>query len=67
MTSLPSGLGPVPPPGCPAHQPAHDPLPLIPSLYGPQFASDPAATYAWLRAQGPAHPVELAPASRPSS
>jgi cytochrome P450 len=33
----------------------------LPPLYGPDFAADPDATYARLRAQGPASWVELAP------
>ncbi|MCX4987804.1 MULTISPECIES: cytochrome P450 [unclassified Streptomyces] len=44
----------VPPPGCPAHQ----------SLYGPEFAADPAAVYRRLRETGPTGPVELAPGVR---
>ncbi|MHC3469632.1 cytochrome P450 [Streptomyces sp. 7R007] len=52
MTSVP----PVPPPGCPAHEP----------LYGPEFAADPAAAYRRLRQAGPIAPVELAPGVRAS-
>ncbi|MBN0044873.1 cytochrome P450 [Streptomyces actuosus] len=44
---------PVPPPGCPAHG-------RVP-LYGPEFAADPQAYYAYLRRYGPTAPVELAP------
>ncbi|MFE9093477.1 cytochrome P450 [Streptomyces sp. NPDC007264] len=44
----------VPPPGCPAHE----------SLYGPEFAADPAAVYRRLREAGPFAPVELAPGVR---
>lgn len=44
----------VPPLSCPAHQ----------SLYGPEFAADPAAVYRRLRASGPTAPVELAPGVR---
>ncbi|MGW3812408.1 cytochrome P450 [Streptomyces sp. NPDC005046] len=44
----------VPPPGCPAHQ----------SLYGPEFAADPAAVYRRLREAGQTGPVELAPGVR---
>lgn len=50
MTSVP----PVPPPGCPAHEP----------MYGPEFASDPGAVYRRLRKKGPTAPVELAPGVR---
>lgn len=52
MTSVPPP--PVPPPGCPAHEP----------LYGPEFAADPAAVYRRLRGAGPTAPVELAPGVR---
>ncbi|MGP3950931.1 cytochrome P450 [Streptomyces sp. 7N604] len=61
MTPPPSGLSPVPPPGCPAHKPASPPASGLPTLYGPQFAADPDTTYNWLRAQGPVHWVEIAP------
>ncbi|MET7984891.1 MULTISPECIES: cytochrome P450 [unclassified Streptomyces] len=44
----------VPPPGCPVHQ----------SLYGPEFAADPASVYRRLRESGPTAPVELAPGVR---
>ncbi|MGG8406848.1 cytochrome P450 [Streptomyces sp. 12297] len=47
---------PVPPPGCPAHE-AGGRVPL----YGPGFAADPQAYYAYLRHHGPTAPVELAP------
>lgn len=47
---------PVPPPGCPAHGSGA----RVP-LYGPEFAADPEAYYAYLRHYGPAAPVELAP------
>ncbi|MEU6170377.1 cytochrome P450 [Streptantibioticus parmotrematis] len=46
----------TPPPGCPAHSPAS-----ATPLYGPEFAADPGAVYARLRAYGPAAPVRLAP------
>ncbi|MFF9118816.1 cytochrome P450 [Streptomyces massasporeus] len=55
MTSVPP-VPPVPPPGCPAHE----------SLYGPEFAADPAAVYRRLRDIGPIAPVELAPGVRAS-
>ncbi|WP_406862913.1 cytochrome P450 [Streptomyces sp. HUAS MG47] len=47
---------PVPPPGCPAHA-----LGGRVPLYGPEFAADPQAYYAYLRQYGPTAPVELAP------
>lgn len=47
---------PVPPPGCPAHSTGA----RVP-LYGPDFAADPQAYYAYLRTYGPTAPVELAP------
>ncbi|WP_432158311.1 MULTISPECIES: cytochrome P450 [unclassified Streptomyces] len=47
---------PVPPPGCPAHHTGA----RVP-LYGPEFAADPQAYYAYLRHYGPTAPVELAP------
>ncbi|NKQ25527.1 cytochrome P450 [Streptomyces galbus] len=47
---------PVPPPGCPAHHSGA----RVP-LYGPEFAADPQAYYAYLRHYGPTAPVELAP------
>ncbi|SEQ14744.1 Cytochrome P450 [Streptomyces sp. yr375] len=47
---------PVPPPGCPAHQPGG----RVP-LYGPEYAADPQAYYAYLRHYGPTAPVEIAP------
>ncbi len=43
-----------PPPGCPAHGGRE-------KLYGPEFAADPAGTYARLRRFGAVAPVELAP------
>ncbi|WP_251070179.1 cytochrome P450 [Streptomyces sp. ISL-96] len=43
-----------PPPGCPAHA-GHM------SLYGPEFAADPSATYERLRTYGSVAPVEIAP------
>ncbi|MFG2137275.1 cytochrome P450 [Streptomyces sp. NPDC048650] len=67
MTSPLQGHSPVPPPGCPAHQPAADGPPAepaasgLPVLYGEAFAADPDATYRRLREQGPAHEVEIAP------
>ena len=49
------GLSPLsPPPGCPMH------AGRIP-LYGEEFAADPDAVYAELRAHGPAGPVDIAP------
>ncbi|WP_069772887.1 cytochrome P450 [Streptomyces sp. LUP30] len=47
---------PVPPPGCPAHQPGA----RVP-MHGPEFAADPQAYYSYLRHYGPTAPVELAP------
>ncbi|GGS18365.1 cytochrome P450 [Streptomyces humidus] len=47
---------PVPPPGCPAHQPGG----RVP-LHGPEFAADPQAYYSYLRHYGPTAPVEIAP------
>ncbi|MET7451933.1 cytochrome P450 [Streptomyces sp. NPDC005574] len=41
------------PPGCPAHG-------NVP-LYGPEFGSDPEASYAYLRSLGPSAPVDIAP------
>jgi cytochrome P450 len=55
MTIHDTGV-PTPPPGCPAHG-SGAPVPL----YGPEFASDPEAYYAYLRHFGAAAPVELAP------
>ncbi|MER6144902.1 cytochrome P450 [Streptomyces sparsogenes] len=53
--------GPTPPPGCPAHS-AAAPVPAGPeSLYGPEFAANPSAVYARLRAYGPVAPVEISP------
>lgn len=58
MTADSNGTGPAgtaaPPPGCPAHDGRE-------KLYGPEFAADPAGTYARLRWFGPVAPVELAP------
>ena len=45
---------PVPPPGCPAHQPGG----RVP-IHGPEFAADPQAYYSYLRHYGPTAPVEL--------
>ncbi|GAA1961170.1 cytochrome P450 [Amycolatopsis minnesotensis] len=46
--------GAVPPPGCPAHAATR--------LHGPEFAADPAGTYALMREKhGAIAPVELAP------
>ncbi|GAA2073405.1 cytochrome P450 [Streptomyces albiaxialis] len=57
------GAAAAPPPGCPAHAgtPGAPAAPAAPaaSLYAPEFAADPAATYARLRALGPVVPVEL--------
>ncbi|MER5437748.1 cytochrome P450 [Streptomyces sp. NPDC002790] len=44
------------PPGCPAHAQSGNI-----QLYGPDFAADPEAYYAHLRAQGPSAPVDIAP------
>jgi cytochrome P450 len=52
----PHDTAPVPPPGCPAHGSGG----RVP-LYGPEFAADPQAYYAYLRHYGAAAPVELAP------
>ncbi|MEU5050477.1 cytochrome P450 [Streptomyces sp. NPDC021096] len=72
MTHRPDA-GPMPPPGCPAHQapqpyPPHQARQAPPAyqglgtpLYGPDFAADPQAVYHRLRQYGPAAPVELAP------
>ncbi|MEU8530673.1 cytochrome P450 [Streptomyces sp. NPDC048629] len=49
-------ITPVPPPGCPAHTPGG----RVP-LYGPEFAADPQAYYAYLRHFGPTAPVEISP------
>ncbi|MER7790980.1 cytochrome P450 [Streptomyces sp. NPDC097640] len=57
-----------PPPGCPAHS-GQSPEPghaeslygTAESLYGPEFAADPSAVYARLRAYGPVAPVEISP------
>ncbi|CCK25684.1 putative cytochrome P450 [Streptomyces davaonensis JCM 4913] len=56
MTSATPAPPPFPPPGCPAHE----------SLYGPEFAADPATVYGRLRDVGPIAPVELAPGVRAS-
>ncbi|MEU3614620.1 cytochrome P450 [Streptomyces sp. NPDC006872] len=47
---------PVPPPGCPAHQPGG----RVP-LYGSDYAADPQAYYTYLRHYGPTAPVEITP------
>ncbi|WP_418960022.1 cytochrome P450 [Streptomyces tritici] len=47
---------PTPPPGCPAHDSGR----RVP-LYGPEFAADPQAYYAYLRHYGATAPVEIAP------
>ncbi|MCZ7430823.1 cytochrome P450 [Streptomyces sp. WMMC1477] len=54
-----------PPPGCPAHgaDGGGDDGGVIP-LHGPEFAADPQAFYEYLRKQGPAGDVELAPGVR---
>ncbi|WP_406841577.1 cytochrome P450 (plasmid) [Streptomyces sp. AHU1] len=39
--------------GCPAHQNV--------KLYGPEFGAEPESHYAYLRAQGPSAPVDIAP------
>lgn len=46
----------TPPPGCPAHAQGGKV-----QLYGPDYAADPEAYYAHLRAQGPSAPVDIAP------
>ncbi|GAA2937758.1 cytochrome P450 [Streptomyces enissocaesilis] len=70
MTTPRSGPDAVPPPGCPAHagpgEGAAGPaspaaLRTAESLYGPEFAADPAAVYARLRTYGSIAPVEIAP------
>ncbi|WP_251015619.1 cytochrome P450 [Streptomyces sp. ISL-99] len=48
------------PPGCPAHA-GTAAARTAESLYGPEFAADPAATYARLRTHGTVAPVEIAP------
>ncbi|MEU4896581.1 cytochrome P450 [Streptomyces sp. NPDC044780] len=53
--------GPTPPPGCPAHSGQAPAGGRLESLHGPEFAADPAATYARLREHGTIAPVELAP------
>lgn len=57
-----SGHGPaaVPPPGCPAHVHASEGTGRV-RLYGPDYAADPKATFAYLRTQGSVAPVEIAP------
>ncbi|MFE2187990.1 cytochrome P450 [Streptomyces sp. NPDC059455] len=52
---------PTPPPGCPAHSGRAPAGHGLESLHGPEFASDPSATYARLRDHGRIAPVELAP------
>ncbi|MFF7388106.1 cytochrome P450 [Streptomyces scabiei] len=47
---------PSPPPGCPAHGSG-----LRIPLYGPEYAADPQAYYAYMRHYGPSAPVEIAP------
>ncbi|MGY0062275.1 cytochrome P450 [Streptomyces sp. LZ34] len=59
-TSTPDS-GPTPPPGCPAHSGQAPQAGRPESLYGPEFAADPAAVYARLRAYGPVAPVEISP------
>ncbi|MGP4003164.1 cytochrome P450 [Streptomyces sp. 8N706] len=66
MSTSPSAPGAVPPPGCPAHTGSGggrstDGGRTAEPLHGPEFAADPAATYARLRAYGSVAPVELAP------
>ncbi|MFE1930113.1 cytochrome P450 [Streptomyces sp. NPDC059474] len=53
--------GPTPPPGCPAHSGPAPAGERLESLHGPEFAADPAATYARLREHGHIAPVELSP------
>ncbi|MGW7753613.1 cytochrome P450 [Streptomyces violaceusniger] len=53
--------GPTPPPGCPAHSGRAPAGERLESLHGPEFAADPAATYARLREHGHIAPVELSP------
>ncbi|EKX60957.1 cytochrome P450 [Streptomyces ipomoeae] len=52
----PDPTTPVPPPGCPAHDTGQ----RVP-LYGPEFAADPAAYYAYMRHHGQTSQVEIAP------
>ncbi|MDX3224825.1 cytochrome P450 [Streptomyces sp. ME19-01-6] len=59
-TSTPDA-GPTPPPGCPAHSGPYSEPGQPEPLYGPEFATDPSAVYARLRAYGPVAPVELSP------
>lgn len=47
---------PAPPPGCPAHGSG-----LRVPLYGPEYAADPQAYYAYMRHYGQTAPVEIAP------
>ncbi|MFF9036110.1 cytochrome P450 [Streptomyces sp. NPDC014892] len=52
----PDSTFPSPPPGCPAHGSG-----LRIPLYGPEYAADPQAYYAYMRHYGPSAPVEIAP------
>ncbi len=67
MTTPQPGSDAIPPPGCPAHAGHREgvagpaALRTAESLYGPEFAADPAAVYARLRTYGSIAPVEIAP------
>ncbi|WP_240509115.1 cytochrome P450 [Streptomyces agglomeratus] len=63
MTTPQHGPGTAPPPGCPAHAGPEGAGARTP-LYGPDFAADPAATYAHLRTYGSVAPVDIAPGVR---
>ncbi|MFK4273931.1 cytochrome P450, partial [Streptomyces milbemycinicus] len=54
--NMQSDFSAAPPPGCPAHGSGG----RVP-LYGPEFAADPGAYYAYMRSYGAAAPVELSP------
>ncbi|WP_231626378.1 cytochrome P450 [Streptomyces apocyni] len=62
MTTPRPAHDPAPALGCPAHAGAR----TVERLYGPEFAADPMASYARLRAHGSVAPVEIAPGVRAS-